>query len=65
MILFVDLFLNIVMTRSEIRGTFGRHGPEKIIAQSIFIQLTSGFLKKVGIRMDFQKNITLDTLSNI
>ena len=50
------------MTRCEIRGTFDRHGPEKIIAQSIFMQSTSLFLQKVGIRMNFQKNIALDTL---
>ena len=53
------------MTRCKIRGTFGRHGPEKIIAQPVFIEVSSSFLKKLGNRMDFQKNITSDTVINM
>ena len=53
------------MTRCKIRGTFGRHGPEKIIAQTVFIEFSSSFLKKLGNRMDFQKNITSDTVMNM
>ena len=48
-------------TRFKIRGSFGRHRPEKILVQPIFIQLSSSLLQNVGIRLNFQKNITLGT----
>ena len=52
------------MTRFKITGPFGGHLPEKILVRPILIQLPSSLLHNVGIRLNFQKNITLGTLSD-
>ena len=55
--------LKVPMTRSKIRDTFGGHDPEKIIAPSVFVRLSSSFLQNLGIRLNFQKIISLNPIS--
>ena len=40
-------------TRSQIRGQFEGHDPEKIIEPWVFVRLRSGFLQKVDNRLNF------------
>ena len=49
----------VIRTRFKLRETFGGHGPEKILARPVSIQLLVLGCKCVGIRLNFQKNITL------
>ena len=35
----------LLKTRSKIRGAFGRHDPEKIIAQRVFNEFNSSLLQ--------------------
>ena len=49
------------LTRSKIRGAFGWHDPEKIIAQRVCIRFNSSFLQNDLIWLYFQKNITSST----